>query len=136
MNRRVFLSLLPIPFIPIAVLAKDEVEIPVEDCPCCCSDDEGVTYYSCDEAGVPLDGDPANCASLNGTPEAEASPEPEETPEWTDPVPVEWPEIDELPNTGSGPTFYLPVDFTNTDWGDWLDETLTITLFTSEDQAR
>jgi hypothetical protein len=63
MNRRQFLSYLPLPFLPVSALANgdDEVGIPVEPCPCCCTDDGGVTFYSCDEAGLALPGDPANC---------------------------------------------------------------------------
>jgi hypothetical protein len=62
MNRRQFLAYLPLPFLPVSVLANgdDEVGIPVEPCPCCCSDD-GISFYSCDEAGVALPGDPAGC---------------------------------------------------------------------------
>src|SRR5690606_6997942 len=43
----------------------DDIDIPVEECPCCCSNDEGLTWFSCDEFSNPLDGDPANCAVLN-----------------------------------------------------------------------
>jgi hypothetical protein len=70
MNRRQFLSYLPLPFLPVSTLANgdDEVGIPVEPCPCCCSDD-GITWYSCDEAGVALPGDPAGCAAPEPEPE-------------------------------------------------------------------
>jgi hypothetical protein len=70
MNRRQFLAYLPLPFLPVSVLANgdDEVGIPVEPCPCCCTDD-GISFYSCDEAGLPLPGDPANCGEPEPEPE-------------------------------------------------------------------
>jgi len=115
MNRRLFLAkavawvgaLLGIS----SVSAEGDVGIPVEDCPCCCTADEGVTWYSCDDWGNPLEGDPAGCEAL--LPEEE-EPTPED--DWTDDddwtpaeeperVPVDWSAV-ELPNTGSGPEWF------------------------------
>ena len=102
MNRRSFLSLIPLPFLAATVSANgdDEVDIPVEDCPCCCSDD-GTLWYSCDESGAELPGDPAGCAYV-------PEPDLEHVTDGTDPATdtdmsgVNW-ETVTLPNTGSGP---------------------------------
>jgi hypothetical protein len=101
MNRRQFLSYLPLPFLPVSVLANgdDEVGIPVEPCPCCCTDD-GISFYSCDEAGVALSGDPAGCAA--------PEPEPEPLQDSDEPLPVDGKtdndvsQVVQLPATGSG----------------------------------
>jgi hypothetical protein len=78
MNRRQFLSYLPLPFIPVSVMANgdDEIGIPVEPCPCCCTDD-GISFYSCDEAGNPLPDDPAHCYDWDQEIEEALSKEPE-----------------------------------------------------------
>jgi len=72
-----------------AAAKDDEVDIPVEPCPCCCSDD-GVNFYSCDESGNFLEGDPANCA-----PDEESQVPSEEE--------ADWPVVSTLPTTGAGP---------------------------------
>jgi hypothetical protein len=104
MNRRQFLAYLPLPFLPVSVLANgdDEVGIPVEPCPCCCSDD-GISFYSCDEAGVALPGDPAHCE------EYVVETKPELVPQDSDePLPVDRStdndvsQVVQLPATGSG----------------------------------
>jgi hypothetical protein len=54
MNRRSFLALIPASFMGLRLAsAEDEVTIPVEPCPCQCSNDDGVTWFECDEAGEP-----------------------------------------------------------------------------------
>jgi hypothetical protein len=103
MNRRQFLAYLSLPFLPVSALANgdDEVGIPVEPCPCCCTDD-GISFYSCDEAGVALPGDPANCAA------PEPEPEPEPLQDSDEPLPVDRStdndvsQVVQLPSTGSG----------------------------------
>jgi hypothetical protein len=103
MNRRQFLAYLPLPFLPVSALANgdDEVGIPVEPCPCCCTDD-GISFYSCDEAGVALPGDPAGCAA------PEPEPEPEPLQDSDEPLPVDGKtdndvsQVIQLPATGSG----------------------------------
>jgi hypothetical protein len=55
MNRRSFLALIPASFLALRFAAAEdsEVTIPVEPCPCQCSNDDGVTWFECDEAGEP-----------------------------------------------------------------------------------
>jgi hypothetical protein len=123
MNRRQFLAYLPLPFLPVSTLANgdDEVGIPVEPCPCCCTDD-GITWYSCDEAGVALPGDPAGCETVvtGGAVPSDF--------EWysDEPLPVDGKtdndvsQIIQLPATGSGSSLSRPPG----DWwyffdGDW-----------------
>jgi hypothetical protein len=55
MNRRSFLALLPASFLGLRFASAEdgEVTIPVEPCPCQCSNDDGVTWFECDEAGEP-----------------------------------------------------------------------------------
>src|SRR5690606_26388439 len=106
MNRRRFLvAAAGFLGLPVALTRAsgdgDAVGIPVEDCPCCCSNDDGLTWFSCDALGNPLDGDPANCSVhdvADGTPIAE--------PVAVDPDDEWWMTIEELPNTGSGATAY------------------------------
>jgi hypothetical protein len=121
MNRRQFLSYLPLPFLPVSVLANgdDEVGIPVEPCPCCCTDD-GFNWYSCDEAGVALPGDPAGCEA----PEPEPEPEPEPLPDSDEPLPVDGStdndvsQVIQLPATGSGSSL-APAWAT---WSQWMPD--------------
>ena len=99
MNRRRFLSLLPVPFLaPLAASATDdcdEVTIPVEPCPCDCLDQETGEYYACWEDGSPVededeDEDPTKSGVI--------IPDGVEYPADS----VDWSSV-QLPNTGSGP---------------------------------
>jgi hypothetical protein len=109
MNRRQFLSYLPLPFLPVSVLANDDdgIGIPVEPCPCCCTDD-GITFYSCDEAGVALPGDPANCYDWDQDIEEALSKEEGYPWDSDEPLPVDGKtdndvsQVVQLPSTGSG----------------------------------
>jgi hypothetical protein len=135
MNRRQFLAYLPLPFLPVSVLANgdDEVGIPVEPCPCCCTDD-GITWYSCDEAGVALPGDPAGCDALNMPPLTVTSDKtryivtvPQDSDE---PLPVDGAtdndvsQVVQLPSTGSGSSLCSNIPgWHMTEFGDWcLDD--------------
>lgn len=108
MNRRRFLALLPVPFLPgVAALANDDdLGIPVEPCPCCCSDDNGVTFYSCDDYGAPLPGDPADCGTVIVEDDCEDSVEsdPAVPGPAVDELPFQepYPQITHLPSTGTG----------------------------------
>jgi hypothetical protein len=83
----------------IMAFDSTEVTLPVEPCPCQCSNDDGVTWFECDEAGEPWE---------TGSTEEPVN----EIPVNADDIPVttdDWEPGDELvvttlPNTGTGPS--------------------------------
>ena len=97
MNRRQFLSMLPVPFLPAAVLAKDdEVTIPVEPCPCDCLDPDTGERYRCWDDGTPVEDTETDDPEPVDGDDDQASSSPGITPA---PPPVT---VVQLPSTGSG----------------------------------
>lgn len=96
MNRRTFLSALGLTALGAGVSLSVSAEgtepvvtIPVEPCPCECSNDEGATWFICNEMGEPYPNEEQR------DDEADYS-EPSDAPLL--------PPVTALPNTGSGST--------------------------------